>query len=78
VALARRWNQQFGAELVAHYGTVLQFRVLRPPATLQQALRLAWEQQTVAECTTITRGVPLFEHARVLVGRDQWFLHERP
>ncbi len=78
VGLARRWAEQFGAELVAHWGTMLQFNVTRPPATLEQALRLAWEQETDAECTTITAGIPLFHHARVLVGRSRWFLHERP
>lgn len=76
--LVRHWVKQYGAELVAHFGTILQFAVTRPPSTLQQALRLAWEQETVAECTTITRGVSLLDHARVLVGRNQWLLHERP
>ncbi len=76
--LVRRWAEQYGAELVAHFGTILQFAVTRPPSTLQQALRLAWDQETVAECTTITRGVSLLDHARVLVGRTQWLLHERP
>ena len=78
VAAQRRWEEQFGAELVASYGTMLQYFVRRAPTTLKQALRLAWEQERLAECTTITRGVSLLHHARVLVGRDRWFLHERP
>ena len=78
IALPRRWHERFGAELVCHYGTMLQFVVERPPEKLEDALQLAWEQEKFAECTTILPGIPLVHHARVLIGRDQWFLHERP
>ncbi len=74
----KQWHQQYGAELVCHYGTMLQFIVGRPPTTLEEAFQLAWEQETLAECTTILPGVCLRDHARSLLTVDRWFLHERP
>ena len=76
--MSRRWHDQFGAELVAHYGVMIKFVVRRPPSTLDVAWQLAREQELIAECTTILPGVPLRHHARALVGRDTWFLFERP
>lgn len=78
VALLRRWHQRWGAELVGHHGTMLDLVVRRPPEKLSEAVDLAWEQETFAECTTIPAGVSTLHHARALVGREQWFLHERP
>jgi hypothetical protein len=78
VAVLHHWSDRFGAELVAHYGTMLQFVVDRPPTTLDDAFIVAWQQELVAECTTVKPGVPVRHHARVLVGRERWFLHDRP
>lgn len=78
VAVLRWWSQRYGAELVAHYGTMLEFVVTRPPETLEEAWRLAHEHELIAPCTTLLPGVPLRQHARALVGRSTWFLHERP
>lgn len=78
VAILRRWRQQWGAELVAHYGTILQFVVERPPQDLQSAHKLAEEQVIVAPCTTGLQGVDLSSHATALLNRRTWFLHERP
>jgi hypothetical protein len=41
-------------------------------------LRLAWEHETLAQCTAITRGVSKCHHARMLVGRARWALNDRP
>lgn len=78
VALLRRWNEQFGAELIGHFGILLFFRVARPPSSLGDALTLAWEQELLAECTTILSGISTCHHARMLVGRDRWTLKDRP
>lgn len=78
LALLASWRERYGAELVAHYGTMLEFRVERPPRTLEQALPLAREQVAAAPCTTLLPCVGLTAHARALVGRTHWFLHERP
>jgi hypothetical protein len=31
IAVLRSWHERYGAELVAHYGTMLEFVVRRPP-----------------------------------------------
>jgi hypothetical protein len=78
VALLRLWYERFGAELVAHYGTMLQFVVNRPPANLEEATELARQQVIAAPCTTMLAGVGLEHHARALIGLEKWCLHERP
>lgn len=78
IALGRRWNQQYGAELVAHYGTMLQCLVARPPQTQSEAWRLAREHDLAAPCTMALPGISLRHYALGLVGHDRWFLHERP
>jgi hypothetical protein len=78
VAILRLWHDRHGAELLAHYGTMLEFVVDRPPQTIDEAWQLAREQVLIAPCTTAPRGVPLRQHARALIGRSTWFLHERP
>jgi len=78
VALCRRWQERWGAEIVAHYGTMLEFSVLRPPTTFEEALAPAREQIAVAADTTVLPGVPFAEHVTSLVGRSNWFLHSRP
>lgn len=78
IAVLKDWEQAYGAELVAHFGTMLQFVVSRPPQTLDQAFALAAQQYAVAPCTLALPGVSLREHVRALMHTDKWFLHERP
>jgi len=78
MTVLKSWQQRFGAELVAHYGTMLQFMVQQPPSTLEAALQLAWEQYLIAPCTLELPGITLREHARALLHTQRWFLHERP
>lgn len=78
IAVLKSWNQRFGAELVAHYGTMLQFVVRDVPSTPQDAFQLAWEQSLLASCTLLLPGISLREHARALRHTRRWFLHERP
>ena len=77
-AFLKRWHQRYGAELVCHYGTMLQLVVNKKPATLWEAFDLAWEQTAIAPCTTLLPGISLRNHARELMACDRWFLHERP
>ena len=72
------WRRIFGAELVANWGTMLQFVVARPPTTLEQGWALAIQQALVAPDTIIGPGVPLRDHARTLIARPTWLLHCRP
>jgi hypothetical protein len=76
--LLEQWQREYQAELVCHYGTMLQFQVGRPPSTPEQAFQLAWEQTAMAECTIIPAGISLRDHARSLLALDRWFLFERP
>lgn len=78
IALLRRWREQHGAELWAHYGTMLEFAVRRPPGDFDTALALAREHDLAAPCTLALPGIPLRHHALGLVGHGTWFLHERP
>lgn len=78
IALGRRWHQRHGAELVAHYGTMLQSFVSRPPTTLDDAWSLAREHDLAAPCTLALPGISLRHHALGLIDHDRWFLHERP
>jgi hypothetical protein len=78
IALGRSWQQRFGAELVAHYGTMLQVVAARRPATPEYAMQLAREHDLAALDTLSRPGVSLRDHARYLLDHDRWFLHQRP
>jgi hypothetical protein len=78
IAFLRHWYDQYGAELVCHYGTMLHLVVHQKPITAADAFQLAWEQEALAPCTTLLPGVSLREHAWALLHADRWFLHERP
>lgn len=78
IAFLKHWHQRYQAELVCHYGTMLQLQIGKRPTTPDEAFQLAWEQEALAECTTILPGVSLRDHARALLQVDRWFLHERP
>ena len=78
MAIVGSWHRRFGAELWANWVTMVEFVVSRPPTTIEEAWQLADEQALVAPCTTQLPGVPLRRHAQALLGRDTWFLHERP
>jgi hypothetical protein len=78
IYLIKQWYQKFGAELVCHYGTMLQFFVKCPPPDRQIAFDLAWQHIALAQCTTALPGVSIRDHARALLELDRWFIHERP
>ena len=78
VAMLKHWHEQWGAELVAHYGTMLQLKVSRKPESPEAARALAREQAILAPCTLYLPGVSLNDHARALMQTERWFLHERP
>lgn len=78
VRLLRHWRENHGAELFAHYGTMLEFEVGRPPADLEAAWPLAREHELAAPCTLYLPGISLRQYALGLVGHGIWFLHERP
>jgi hypothetical protein len=78
IALLRSWRERYGAEMVACWGTMLQLQVSAPPQTLDEAFELAVEQSLATPCTLALPGVSIRDHARTLMGRREWFIHERP
>jgi hypothetical protein len=78
IAIARRWRERFGADLYANWGSMLQFVVARPPSNLHDAFEVTLEQARVAGSTIYLPGRTIRQHARALVDRKTWFLHERP
>lgn len=76
--LLKHWHEQYGAEIVAHYGTMLHLQVSKKPATPAAAFTLATEQEAFAPCTTALPGATLCDLAAALMHRESWFLHERP
>lgn len=76
VAVLHDWYNRFGAELVAHWGTVLQIVVSRRPCDPEAAWSLALEHELIAPYTL--HQLPVREHARMLLQSERWLLHERP
>lgn len=70
VALARRWQQKYGAQLDSLSHDMIGFRVPRPLASREEALQLAREH--IYFCEDITDHSTLEEHADWLVGRSGW------
>jgi hypothetical protein len=69
-----RWEHRWGAQLVASWGTMLQFLVSRPPADPEDAWQLAGQLMAVGGSLQHQR----WELALALPRGDAWFLHERP
>jgi hypothetical protein len=78
IRLICSWQHDFGAQLVAGWGTMLQFTASAPPVTLDVAFDLAAQQVRVAPCTTLLPGEGVRHLARHLFRGERWFLHERP
>jgi hypothetical protein len=78
LALLRRWNDRWGAEVVASFGTMLELIVERPPTEPSDVIELAVEHHAIAPCTLMLPGISVREYADGLRGGGSWFLHERP
>ncbi len=74
----KAWERDFGAELVANYGTMLQFVVARPPTELDVAYALAVEHDIVAGSTLPPAGIQVRHYGADLIGANRWHLHDRP
>jgi hypothetical protein len=73
-ACLRRWHQAWGAELVASWGTMLQFVTTRRPDFGPEAWNLAREQLGLGGSLQI----PQISLAWDLAHTNAWFLHDRP
>ncbi|REG01282.1 uncharacterized protein DUF4253 [Asanoa ferruginea] len=73
-AAIRQWEQRWGAELVASWGTMLQFTVARQPSLGDQAWQLALQLLAVGG----SLQPQSWELALAVTRSDAWFLHDRP
>jgi hypothetical protein len=73
LAFFRRWFDLYGAEVVSVAGDVIEFRVSRPPSTVEAARRLAMEQYVY--CTDIVdQGVGTLGNLTAsLIDSPNWF-----
>lgn len=73
-AVLREWHEKWSAELVACWGTMLQFEVGRPPASGQQA----WDLNRQIMIMAGSLQDPHWMRALALERTNTWFLHDRP
>lgn len=73
VALHRRWNEEFGAELVSMTHDTIEFDVARPPTSREAAMRLAELQYDYCP-DNVDQGVGSIEAlAAMLLGSRIWY-----
>ncbi|GLY32352.1 hypothetical protein Kisp02_57170 [Kineosporia sp. NBRC 101731] len=73
-AALRQWHEKWGAEIVASWGTMMQFVATRRPEFGPDALNLAYQQLSLAGNIDISE----IDLAWILSHVNTWFLHERP
>jgi hypothetical protein len=78
IRVMAEWSERYGAELLGSWGTMLEFRVTRPPSDMDTAYEAAVQHHAVAPFTLYGPGVSIRQHARALLNRHSWLLHERP
>ncbi|MFF1298387.1 MULTISPECIES: DUF4253 domain-containing protein [unclassified Streptomyces] len=72
-ALLRSWEDRFGAQIVAVFGSEVYVSVARPPADTGQADQLALEHvRSTADNIVNAPPTPFPEYARQPVGRPSW------
>jgi hypothetical protein len=76
IAILAYWEARYGAQLVANWGTMLQFVVRRPPDTLEEAWDLAIDLDLIGPSGKA--WVHVRDGARYLWRRPTWFVHCRP
>lgn len=74
IAACWQWHQRYGAEMVACWGTMLQFFVERPPALGDAAWELAVQLKAVGGSLDVSTGELAFGVSQ----GNAWFLHDRP
>lgn len=72
MALMRSWNRDHGAELMCHYGTVLQLHVPQPLTDPLAAFNVAAAMETICMQGSAS------ESAWEMLGAGHWHLHNRP
>jgi hypothetical protein len=73
VALLKRWQEAYGAEVVVVLPDVLELQVQHPPATRAAAFELAWEQYLYCPDIVIQGTQTLSNLAASLLNASIWF-----
>lgn len=76
MALLKKWQLEYGAELVMHGGVNIELVVERPPTSRDAAFSLAVEHDLAARDTL--EGVTVYHHAECLMHAHRWALMECP
>lgn len=74
LAAEREWHERWGAELVASWGTILQFVVSRRPTDPEDCWEVAGQLKAVGGSLQMDRH----DLALSLPHGNAWFLHDRP
>jgi hypothetical protein len=77
IAFLKRWYDNYQAELVCHFNTVLHLNVGRRPSTPQEAFDLSVEQFTLSDYG-IQHDLGISDYALYLMQVDYWYFHKRP
>ncbi len=77
IAFLKRWHDKYQAELVCHFGTVLNLNVGKLPQTPMEAFNLMVEQYTLSDYA-MRHNFNMREYARYLMKVDYWYFHDRP
>jgi Domain of unknown function (DUF4253) len=77
IAFLKRWHDNYQAELVCHFGTVLNLNVGKRPQTPMEAFNLMVEQYTLSDYD-MRHNFSMREYALYLMKVEHWCFHERP
>jgi hypothetical protein len=72
-AIFRRWQKEWGAEVIVLQESTIECRVMRPPQTRKDAMRLAREQYFYCSDIVSQGAGSVLELANVLLDCDSWF-----
>jgi hypothetical protein len=72
-AMHRRWQEQWGAEVISMTPVVIECRVARPPLNAEDAMRLAREQYVYCKDIVHQGAGSLTELASILLRGKEWF-----
>ncbi len=73
VALHKRWNRDYGSEIIGISGDVIQCSVTRRPSTEDEAMQLAMEQFVYCTDNVFQGYLTLRPYAAALMNSDYWY-----
>lgn len=76
LAIMQRWHHRWGAQLVGHFGTMLNVRVEQTPETVDDTWQLAREVAHLSDFLTAETSVRNAAHG--LAHTRRWTVHSRP